>query len=125
MKTVCGTRAYSAPEVNFGGKPQGSTYNNKVDLWSLGVILYVILGAYHPFDPYGEASDSVIWSRICSGKWDFDDAIWDSISNEAKDLISHLLCVDPTKRYGADELLKHPWIVRLPTCLPTSALAHV
>ena len=112
MQTVCGTRAYSAPEVNFGGPPRSGKYNEKVDTWSLGVILYVILAAYHPFDPYGESNDQEIWSRICRGAWDFNDEVWTSISTEAKDLITHLICVDASKRYSADQILEHPWIVR-------------
>mmetsp|Transcript_13033 Transcript_13033/g.24150 ORF Transcript_13033/g.24150 Transcript_13033/m.24150 type:complete len:312 (+) Transcript_13033:66-1001(+) len=58
MKTVCGTRAYSAPEVNFGGGPRSAQYTEKVDSWSLGVILFVILVAYHPF---GKLFLACIW----------------------------------------------------------------
>jgi len=112
MQTVCGTRAYSAPEVNFGGPPRSGKYNEKVDTWSLGVILYVILAAYHPFDPYGESNDQEIWSRICKGKWDFNDEVWQSISNQAKDLILNLICLDVNKRYDAAQILEHPWITQ-------------
>lgn len=112
MQTVCGTRAYSAPEVGFGGPPRSGKYTAKVDSWSLGVILYVILAAYHPFDPYGESNDQQIWSRICKGEWDFNDEVWHTISNEAKDLIKHLICVDVSRRYSAKQILEHPWIVR-------------
>ena len=112
MVTVCGTRAYSAPEVNFGGPARSGNYTEKVDTWSLGVILYVILAAYHPFDPYGESNDSEIWSRICRGQWDFNDEVWTSVSPEAKDLITHLICIDPNKRYGTQEILDHKWITQ-------------
>mmetsp|Transcript_5262 Transcript_5262/g.8076 ORF Transcript_5262/g.8076 Transcript_5262/m.8076 type:complete len:394 (+) Transcript_5262:290-1471(+) len=112
MQTVCGTRAYSAPEVNFGGPARSGRYTEKVDTWSLGVILYVILAAYHPFDPYGDSTDADIWARICRGEWDFNDEVWDSISDEAKDLIHHLLCRNPSKRYGTQELLNHRWITQ-------------
>ena len=114
MKTVCGTKAYSAPEVNFGGGKAGR-YNHKVDTWSLGVILYVIIAAYHPFDPYGDSSDEVIWSRITSCEWDFDDLVWNDISEECKSLISHLLEKNPARRYGCTELLRHPWIIQRAT----------
>jgi len=113
MQTVCGTRAYSAPEVNFGGPARSGNYNEKVDTWSLGVILFVILAAYHPFDPYGDSTDTEIWARICSsGGWDFNDEVWDTISDEAKDLIQHLLTRNPAKRYGTQELLNHRWITQ-------------
>ena len=112
MVTVCGTRAYSAPEVNFGGPARSGNYTEKVDTWSLGVILYVILAAYHPFDPYGESNDSEIWSRICRGQWDFNDEVWTSVSPEAKDLIKHLICIDPNKRFGTQEILDHKWITQ-------------
>lgn len=58
------SRAYCAPEV----KIRGVEYGPKVDLWSLGVIMYILLVAYHPFDPSGEASDDEMWSAIVSGK---------------------------------------------------------
>lgn len=116
MITVCGTKAYSAPEIDFGAKKERrkptSLYTNKVDTWSLGVILYVILAAYHPFDPYGRDSDSVIWERIVRGEWDFNDKVWTKISVEAKDLICHLICVEPDMRYDTKDILIHPWILK-------------
>ncbi len=116
MITVCGTKAYSAPEIDFGAKKERrkptSLYTNKVDTWSLGVILYVILAAYHPFDPYGRDSDSVIWERIVRGEWDFNDKVWTKISIEAKDLICHLICVEPDMRYDTADILAHPWILK-------------
>lgn len=112
MNTVCGTRAYSAPEVNFGGGARSGRYDAKVDTWSLGVILYVILAAFHPFDEFGESTDADIWARICRNEWDFNDEAWDSISDEAKDLIQHMLTRNPKSRYGTKEILEHPWIAQ-------------
>jgi calcium/calmodulin-dependent protein kinase-4 len=111
MKTVCGTWAYAAPEVKTSLVPgSGASYTQKVDLWSLGVITFVILAAYHPFDPDGSCSDGMLWQRICSGVFNFDDPAWDNISEAAKDLIRHLIVVDPERRYGTDDLLRHPWV---------------
>ncbi|CAK9023550.1 Calcium/calmodulin-dependent protein kinase type IV (CaMK IV) (CaM kinase-GR), partial [Durusdinium trenchii] len=112
MRTVCGTWAYCAPEVKTSMQEEGgpACYTAKVDLWSVGVILFVILGAYHPFDADGDASDGQLWSNICSGEFNFDDPAWDHISEGAKDLIRRLIVVDPDRRYGTDELLNHPWI---------------
>jgi len=112
MKTVCGTWAYCAPEVKTSIQKEGgpASYTAKVDLWSVGVILFVILGAYHPFDADGDASDAQLWQNICSGVFDFDDPAWDHISEDAKDLIRNLIVVDPEKRFNTDQLLEHRWI---------------
>jgi calcium/calmodulin-dependent protein kinase-4 len=112
MKTVCGTWAYCAPEVKTSMTEEGgpACYTAKVDLWSVGVILYVILAAYHPFDADGDCSDAQLWANICSGKFDFEDPAWAQISSGAKDLIRNLIVVDPEKRFGTDELLAHPWV---------------
>eukprot|EP00924_Labyrinthula_sp_SR-Ha-C_P007439 snap_masked-scaffold_24-processed-gene-3.22-mRNA-1 protein AED:0.09 eAED:0.09 QI:0/-1/0/1/-1/1/1/0/438 len=120
MNTICGTWAYCAPEVKTSVqriKQPGTNatanvacYTAAVDLWSVGVILFVILGAYHPFDPEGVASDQELWNNICSGEFDFDDPAWDGISLQAKDLIRKLIVVDPEKRYTTDDLLTHPWV---------------
>lgn len=115
MQTVCGTWAYCAPEVKTSvtfveNNQSVANYTAAVDLWSLGVILFVILGAYHPFDPDGDASDAVLWDNICSGQFNFNDPAWNNISDMAKDLIRRLIVVDPTKRYTTEQVLQHPWI---------------
>lgn len=108
-KTICGTWAYQAPEV----KAMGGHYDMSVDMWSLGVILFVILAAYHPFDVMGQATDDQIVEDARKGNWSFDDPegdAWATISKPAQDLISKLIVVDATKRLDADEVLKHPWV---------------
>lgn len=112
MMTICGTKAYSAPEVGFGLK-RGEThegYTSKVDMWSLGVIIYVIVAAYHPFDPFGNSDDGTIWLRITRGEWSFDDPLWSLLSDELKDCITKLITQDPVQRLSADEFLSHPWL---------------
>lgn len=121
MNTVCGTRAYSAPEVNFGGGARSGRYDAKVDTWSLGVILYVILAAFHPFDEFGDSTDAAIWARICRGEWNFNDDAWDSISDDAKDLIAHMLTKNATKRFSTQDILNHRWITKYDT-LPVTPL---
>ncbi len=113
MQTVCGTWAYCAPEVKRTGG--NTSYTAKVDLWSTGVILFVILAAYHPFDPDGNAPDTILWANIVSGVFTFDDPAWVGISDSVKDLIRHLIVLDPVKRYGTKELLGHPWVARTHT----------
>lgn len=115
MQTVCGTWAYCAPEVKttvtYNANNQSvANYTAAVDCWSLGVILFVILGAYHPFDPDGDASDTLLWERICSGVFNFNDPAWDNISGLAKDLIKRLIVLDPNLRYTTEQLLNHPWV---------------
>jgi len=121
MQTVCGTWAYAAPEVRgpsafqpppAPGTTPKSSYTAKVDMWSLGVILYVVLAAFHPFDPDGQCSDGQLWQNICSGHFTFDDPVWNGISDSVKHLIRHLIVVDPAKRFSTEELLAHPWIAQ-------------
>lgn len=101
MQTCCGTPGYVAPEVlSFTG------YGPEVDMWSLGVILYIILCGFPPF--YDE-NDAKLYQLIQAGRYEFISPYWDSISAEAKDLISHLLVVDPSRRFTADHALAHPW----------------
>ncbi|KAL7679272.1 putative protein kinase [Plasmopara halstedii] len=109
LKTKCGTWGYSAPEMISGS---GSTfgYDDKVDSWSLGTILYILLCGYHPFDPEGDRSDNEMIASIKSCKFEFDDDGWATISNEAKDLVRHLLVLDPDDRFSMKQVLDHPWI---------------
>jgi len=100
-----GTWAYWAPEM-FAK----SGYGKEVDIWSLGVILYIILSGRHPFDAPGR-SDAQMRAFIQEGKFAFEHEAWASISAEAKQLISALLQHDPKRRIDAETLLRHPWIV--------------
>ena len=102
--TACGTPTYVAPEIigNFG-------YDSKVDCWSLGVILYVMLCGYPPF--YAEENNE-LFQLIKECDYEFHEPYWDNISEDAKDLIKKLLVADPVKRLSAEEILKHPWITQ-------------
>jgi len=102
MKTPCGTPTYVAPEVLFK-----NGYGSQVDMWSLGVILYVLLSGYPPF--YGSTLPKLIM-RIKRAEFDFNLPIFKSISQEAKDVISGLLKFDPKKRLTPDQLLCIPWV---------------
>ena len=103
MKAQVGTPHYISPEV-LNGK-----YNQKCDIWSAGVILYTMLGGYFPFD--GE-TDNQVYKAIKSKKYNFYDEEWKNVSNEAKDLIKHML-IDENKRYSAEEVLRHPWFSKM------------
>ncbi|ETV75971.1 CAMK/CAMK1 protein kinase, variant 1 [Aphanomyces astaci] len=113
MKTKCGTWGYSAPEM-ISGSGVSFGYDAKVDSWSIGTILYILLCGFHPFDPLGNRSDNDMIAHIKTSTFDFDDPAWVGLSAKAKDLIRHLLVLDPAARYSMADLLAHPWItVRL------------
>ncbi|KAG1338264.1 hypothetical protein COCNU_04G005700 [Cocos nucifera] len=78
------------------------------DMWSLGVILYILLSGCPPFHAPTNREKQ---QRILAGDFNFEDQTWKTISSSAKDLISRLLAVEPYKRPTADELLKHPWVI--------------
>lgn len=100
----CGTPGYVAPEV-LAQTP----YGKLVDVWSIGVIAYILLCGYPPF--YDEdGNDDNLFAQIMRGDYEFDSPYWDNISEPAKDFISHLICVDTTKRYTCRLALEHPWI---------------
>lgn len=102
MATACGTPGYVAPEV-LAQKP----YGKAVDIWSIGVISYILLCGYPPF--YDE-NDANLFAQILKGEFEFDSPYWDDISDSAKDFIRHLMCVNVEKRYTCKQALAHPWI---------------
>jgi len=104
--TPCGTVGYTAPEI-----VKDERYSKSVDMWALGCVLYTLLCGFPPF--YDE-SINVLTEKVARGHYTFLSPWWDSISTAAKDLITHLLCVDPAQRYTIDEFLAHPWCTAAP-----------
>jgi serine/threonine protein kinase len=100
--TPCGTVGYTAPEIVKDGR-----YSKSVDMWAMGCVLYTLLCGFPPF--YDE-SIQVLTEKVARGQYTFLSPWWDDISKSAQDLISHLLTVDPEKRYSIKEFLAHPWI---------------
>ncbi len=96
-----GTPFYIAPEV------LNNEYNEKCDLWSAGVIMFILLSGTPPF--YGN-SDEEIYNKVKEGKFCLKSSEWDDISSDAKELIKNLLVKDYNKRYSADQALNHKWI---------------
>lgn len=95
-----GSVYYVAPEV------LKSRYNEKCDVWSLGVILFLLLSGKPPFNG---ANDQKILKKVFAGKYSMDGPEWSHISQEAKDLISKMLTLDMDKRISSAEVLEHPW----------------
>jgi calcium/calmodulin-dependent protein kinase I len=102
MVTACGTPGYVAPEVL-----KNEPYGPAVDLWSMGVILYILLCGFPPF--YHE-STTMLYKQIKKGSYSFPDPYWSEISDNAKDLVGRLLTVDPAKRATPDDVLAHEWM---------------
>ena len=100
--TPCGTVGYTAPEI-----VKDERYSKSVDMWALGCVLYTLLCGFPPF--YDE-SIQVLTEKVARGQYTFLSPWWDDISKPAQDLVSHLLTVDPDKRYTIKEFLAHPWI---------------
>lgn len=102
MHTACGTPGYVAPEV-LRSRPYGPA----VDMWSLGVILYILLCG---FPPFYHQDTTELYKLIKTGKYEFPNPWWQNISDGAKDLVTKLLTLEPAKRATPDDVLKHPWI---------------
>jgi len=103
LETRCGTPDYVAPEVIAA---KGS-YSNAIDMWATGVITYVLLCGYSPFL---NDSDVALFAQIVKADYDFPEAEWRTISENAKDFIRKLLIVDAKKRMSAEEAMRHPWL---------------
>uniref|UniRef100_A0A8C6SRK5 non-specific serine/threonine protein kinase n=1 Tax=Neogobius melanostomus TaxID=47308 RepID=A0A8C6SRK5_9GOBI len=105
LMTPCYTANFVAPEVL---KKQG--YDAACDIWSLGVLLYTMLTGFTPFANGPEDTPEEILARIGSGKFSLSGGYWNSVSAEAKDLVSKMLHVDPHQRLTAEQVLRHHWI---------------
>jgi len=101
LTTKAGTPYYVAPQV-LAGK-----YDQLSDLWSCGVIMYVILCGYPPF--YGE-TDADVLTKVRLGNFTFNAADWKNVSEDAKNLIRLLLKMNPRDRYTAEQSLHHVWV---------------
>eukprot|EP01098_Paradermamoeba_levis_P015881 TRINITY_DN830_c0_g1_i1.p1 TRINITY_DN830_c0_g1~~TRINITY_DN830_c0_g1_i1.p1 ORF type:complete len:379 (-),score=139.95 TRINITY_DN830_c0_g1_i1:174-1256(-) len=102
LVTSCGSPGYVAPEVLTQ-----DSYDKSVDMWSLGVIIYILLCGFPPF--YADTPPE-LFKKIMEVKYDFDDPAWDNVSEGAKNVIRNLLVKDPQKRWTAKQILQDSWV---------------
>ncbi|KAF0686228.1 Aste57867_21933 [Aphanomyces stellatus] len=109
LVSSCGTPEYIAPEIArniFSNEKH--TYGKAVDIWSIGVITYVMLCGYTPFHANSQVQ---LFKKIIKGQYQFHSPYWDDVTPEAQRFVARILVVDPKKRAAAEELLADPWIV--------------
>ncbi|KAH7650075.1 calcium calmodulin dependent kinase [Cryptosporidium bovis] len=104
LNTRAGTPYYVAPEVLQGN------YDKQCDMWSLGVIMYILLCGYPPFNG---SNDNIILHKVQKGFYAFNESDWEHVSFLAIDLIRRLLTYNPNERITARDALNHPWITKL------------
>lgn len=104
--TLCGTPAYVAPEILANS--QNRKYNKSVDMWSVGVLLYVCLCGFPPFSE--ELGPPSMRQQILEAKFAFYSPYWDDIDDIALDLISRLLVANPDQRLTVQDAIVHPWL---------------
>ncbi|XP_039627231.1 MAP kinase-activated protein kinase 3 isoform X2 [Polypterus senegalus] len=115
LQTPCYTPYYVAPEVLGPEK-----YDKSCDMWSLGVIMYILLCGFPPFySNTGQAISPGMKKRIRLGQYEFPNPEWAEVSEEAKQQIHHLLKTDPTERMTISQFMNHPWINRSMAVPPT------
>lgn len=103
MSTIVGTPYYIAPEV------LRKKYDKSCDLWSCGVIGYILLCGYPPFN--GE-NNTEVHDAVRRGRYRFPSSDWSSTSRESRDFIRRLLQKDPRKRMSVEQALNHPWVAK-------------
>lgn len=116
LTTFVGTPYYLAPEVLKG------KYGRECDIWSLGVIMYLMLCGYQPF----EGDDMrEIFSKISKAHYEFPSPEWDNVTDQAKDLVRKMLNPAPNKRIPISEILRHTWFVDQIESRPTAVSGRV
>lgn len=112
-QTVCGSPPYMAPEVlpteGFSGQKTQPYEGNRADIWSCGIVLFVLLVGNTPWDEPTSESDE--FNDYTSNKF-MDDELWKRIPQEAISLLKGMLRVDPSQRFTLEDVRRHPWFTR-------------
>ncbi|GIY84989.1 MAP kinase-activated protein kinase 2, partial [Caerostris extrusa] len=120
LQTPCYTPYYVAPEVLGPEK-----YDKSCDMWSLGVIMYILLCGFPPFySNHGLAISPGMKKRIRAGQYNFPNPEWEHVSNDAKELIRGLLLTDPAKRLNIEQVMNNKWIAQF-TEVPQTPLHSI
>ena len=104
---------YLQQHIPSASAPTINSYDSRIDMWSLGVTLYILLSSTVPFMPEHLTRAGItpsMYECIRNGKFSFYDECWEEISQEAKDLITGLLQADPDKRLTLQQVVQHPWV---------------
>lgn len=109
-RTLCGTPGYLAPEM----LERFPAYDVKCDVWSVGCLLFLLLGGYLPFD---DEDDEVIFDLTRDGVFEFRPEFFNGVSAGAKELVTRMLTVNPKKRISSSNSLKSDWIANGDTAL--------
>lgn len=104
MKTACGSAEYVSPDVLLN-----EGYTSKTDLWSLGVIVWMLLSGYPPF--HGAKQSMMAKIKAAKPDWSHQSR-WRDVSQDAKDFVQQLLIKDPLARIDAETALQHPWLTQ-------------
>ncbi len=102
LKTACGSPCYASPEMIAGKRYHGLD----TDLWSLGVILYAMTVGYLPFE---DADTNKLYKKILSCEY----LVPGYVDKQAKDMMKHIMQIDPKKRYNIEDIKVHPWYIKM------------
>lgn len=105
LDDMVGTPPYMAPELAVL-RTDSTKYGKSVDIWAMGVVLYILLSGIHPFQIEDEEQ---MLNNIQHGKWSWLGPYWAKISKDAQDLIRHMLALTPDSRYNVDQCISHVW----------------
>lgn len=111
---------YFQPKLKLAGR--NSICCLQIDVWAAGVILYILLCGFPPFVSTNNDQEE-LFDHILTGHYEFSSPYWDEVSLPAKDLIAHMLQVQPELRFSAEDVLDHLWLAVSLYCINPSILA--